>query len=1022
MAAAMLALPTFAQKELPARHSGASLQKHTLGIARLGDLNKADFAEQQAERHARASHRASTEEIIYMQDFNDQLLGLGDMTVIDANADEATWDWYGNRARCSYHRTHTADDWLISPAIQLEAGRQYSFAIKAQSYSDRYGERFEVKLGNAATAEAMTAPLIEPTEIKSETKREFTNLHVSVPESGLYYIGVHGISDADCMYLYVDDITLWGGISTATPASVEDLTITADPTGTLCATISFKAPTCQIDGSALTTNMDIHIARDGEGIHSWNDVAPGTALSFTDDQVPYSGEHEYTIVASAGGSDGEVATLVRFIGMDVPGAVQNLRVADRGNGIDFRFDPFSPMGLHGGVVIPEEVNVDLLEVYINELSGGLVLGDVLTTTSGTSVSLSGNTNVGVQEIMYWALRPWNMEGDGPIEWVPVFLGQPASLPYFENFKGRKFNNFWTYDISSASVVLNYSYDSSDDDGTSILFNSVAGNEWGFVESGKVNIKNAAVPTLSLDVKGSEGNHVTVYVIGADGIYTEVAQLPVTEEFVTHSIDLSQFVGSDFVRMRIEADFDAAGTLLFDNICLLNLIDHNLAITSLELEDHPTRGEECSALVSIINYGAQHAEGYTIDLFVNDRKVAERTKTLPLDHMKGVTEVMTFTPTIFHGGDIEIKAVVNYGQEMDPSDNSASVIEHIRRSIADQPEGVTFSFEDNQLHLNWDLADDSPKTVTDDFESYEPWVIEPNETYSTSKLGNWTLYNGDVSYAGFLWDEVNLPCEFQTFAYVVTNMTGIFEEGVNDHPGHSGDQYLSAFYGYDIETLDMETGDLDYAEQNDWLISPELSGREQTLSFWYQAPSPGGLMAEYIYIQASETDNDPASFHSLTDDIIELKTSEWEDDWQEFTITLPAGTKYFAINRNDGADDGMWLMLDDITYEKRTLVPVSYNIYLDQQLAASVDANTTQWLYDGSLEGNHEFSLTAVYADGTESEPVTLLFTPAGIEAISTDAQPAGNAYYTAAGLRTTAAQRGLTIVRASDGSVRKLFR
>lgn len=1025
MAAAMLALPTFAQKELPARHTGASLQQHSLGIARLGDINKADLAEQLAGRNDRAPRRAAADAdaMIYFQDFNDQLMGLVDMTVIDANEDGSTWDWYGNRARCAYHRTNQANDWLITPGIQLEAGLQYCFAIKAQSYSDRYGERFEVKLGNDATAEAMTQTLIEPTDIKSETKQEYTNMHVTVAQSGLYYIGVHGISDPDCMYLYVDDIKLWGGTSTSTPAGVDNLTVTSDPSGILSATIAFTAPVSQIDGTALTSNMDIRVARDGEQVKTWTDVAPGTALTVVDDQVPYAGEHTYTVVAAVGAADGEVVTVVRYIGLDVPGAIQDLCVADLGTGIDFRFGPFSTVGKNGGVVIPEDIQVDLLSVFVNELSGGVVLGDVIATTASNHIRLKGDTNSGDQTIQYWALRPWNMEGDGPIEWVPVFLGEPDPMPYFENFKGRKFNNFWTYDISSSSVVLNYSYDSSDDDGTSIIFNSVAANEWGFIESGKVDIAEAESPTISIDVKGTVGNHVNVYVIGSDGKYVRVARLAVTGDYKTHTIDLSDFQGSDFVRMRIEADYSVAGSVYIDNICLLNLLENNLAINDMVFESEPARGEECTVLVSVINYGSQMVEDYTVDLLVNDRIVASCQGSMPLEHMKSVTEVLSFTPTIFHSGDIDITAVLNYDDDMDLRDNSDGVSKYIRPSYADQPEGFGISTGDGGLNLGWSLADDSPKVVTEDFEAYEPWVVaNPDEPYATSTLGAWTLYNGDQSYAGYLWDAVNLPCEFQTFAYVVTNMYGIFGDGFNDYPGHSGDQYLSSFYGFDLETFDMETGDMDYAEQNDWLISPELSGNEQTLSFWYQAPSPGGLMAEYLYIQVSQTDNNPASFSSLTEDLFELKTSESETDWQEFTVVLPAGTKYFAINRNDGPDDGMWLMIDDVTFEKRTIVPVSYNLYVDQQLVATVDAATTQWLYTGSADDDHEFSITAVYADGTESEPVTCYYDPAGIQTVTADAMAGQVEYYTATGIRTHQAQRGLSIVRSGNGEVRKMLR
>lgn len=1002
MAAAMLSLPISAQKA-PARHS--AVQKKGLGLQMLSAKGALDL---DAVARGHKAPKKAAGDVIYSQNFNSELIGLNTMTVIDANNDGATWEWYGNRARCSYHRTNHADDWLISEAIHLEAGKLYTFSIKGQAYSDRYAERYEVKLGNAATAEAMTMQIIEPQVMKSETKVESTNDHITVPVSGDYYIGVHGISDPDCMYLYVDDIVLAEGADVSNPGKVTDLTITPDETGELAATITFKAPTTQINGTALTAAMDIEISRDGNVIKTFESVQPGNECSFIDNTVPYAGSHEYSIKAKVGESDGDTYVMKVYVGLDVPAALQGVRVADKNIMADFCFDPISEVGKNGGVVIPEETTVDLYSVYFNELSGGVSLQELVESSNKSPISTTVKTNEGEQTIMYWALIPWNEAGNGPTEWVPMFVGAPTPIPYFENFKGHKFNNFWTYDISSASVVLNYARDCSDDDGSSIVFASVSDDEWGFIESGKINIKNAAAATISLDVKGEPGNTVTVQAIGPDGKYVTVGTLPLTEEYTTHAISLKDFNKGSFIRVRVQADLNKAGAVFIDNVCVLNQLDKNLALTEIAIEDKPKIGSESEVLVTVTNYGKQTIEDYTINLYANGEKVAEQKGSMELEPMKNVTEILTFVPSIFCTGELELKGEVIFAEDMDANDNSKTLTVDIKQSAEDMPEGFAVTFKDGKALLSWDKATDTPKVVTEDFESYTPWVVEPNEPYSTTTLGPWTLVNNDLSYAGYLWNDYELPCEFQTFAYVVTNMDSVFGEEDNTYPGHSGKQYLSSFYGFDIESLDMETMDMDYAEQDDWIISPELSGREQEISFWYQAPSYGMMASEYFYIQTSTTDDKLESFTPLTEDLVEVKTSPEETDWQEFKITLPAGTKYFAIDRNDGADDGMWFMIDDITYEKVKKLPVSYNIYLDHKLVATIPGDAVDYTIECDIDKLHEYSITAVYSNGVESEPASISDDATAINGVSVDGEKSTILFNTA-GQRVNKNAKGIVI-------------
>lgn len=155
----------------------------------------------------------------------------------------------------------------------------------------------------------------------------------------------------------------------------------------------------------------------------------------------------------------------------------------------------------------------------------------------------------------------------------------------------------------------------------------------------------------------------------------------------------------------------------------------------------------------------------------------------------------------------------------------------------------------------------------------------------------------------------------------------------------------------------------------WLISPELSGNAQTISFWERVITTQ-YGDETYEVLASSTDNNPASF-SLVESFTSKATS-----WTQRTASLPAGTKYFAIRHT--SNDIFGVMIDDVTYEisnvvETQLAPESYNIYLDGQLVGNVNANTFSYTFNNVSDGEHECAVSAVYSYG-ESVAVPATFT------------------------------------------------
>ena len=193
-----------------------------------------------------------------------------------------------------------------------------------------------------------------------------------------------------------------------------------------------------------------------------------------------------------------------------------------------------------------------------------------------------------------------------------------------------------------------------------------------------------------------------------------------------------------------------------------------------------------------------------------------------------------------------------------------------------------------------------ETVTEGFEDQS--LFPPFSTGGITAenhyglFGDWRLYD---STGGEVWgvDGTTFTNEGQPHAWFVFNAT-IAGAGIDSH---NGDQYLESICPVPTSEGGTFDGPADH-----WLISPVLSGNEQTITFWERTLS-GTYGNELYEVLASTTDNNPSSFTSV-------KTfADATLDWTERSAVLPAGTKYFAIRHY--SDNVFGVLIDDITYER-----------------------------------------------------------------------------------------------------------
>ena len=64
----------------------------------------------------------------YSETFADESF-LESYTIIDSNQDGTKWEPYFGKVQISYNSELAMDDWLITPALNLEGGKMYSFSV-----------------------------------------------------------------------------------------------------------------------------------------------------------------------------------------------------------------------------------------------------------------------------------------------------------------------------------------------------------------------------------------------------------------------------------------------------------------------------------------------------------------------------------------------------------------------------------------------------------------------------------------------------------------------------------------------------------------------------------------------------------------------------------------------------------------------------------------------------------------------------------------------------------------------------
>ncbi len=874
-------------------------------------------------------------------------------TVTDGYGDGSTWKRVTNSdddisyAVCEYNRSNPKDEWLITPPLKLYKGVKYVLSFKASSVFMTKPEKLAVAYGKGNTPESMTNVVMEPAVVDNRTSGEWKaySYTIEIAEDGNYNFGFHAVSDADMFNLALTGISIDGSQLSA-PVEVGNLSATSDANGALTADVVFTAPSKTVEGRDIDKLTKVEILCNGKLQKTIDNPLPGSEQKAT--VGVNSGSNTISVLAyNVAGASIPAKTTV-YAGPDVPGRTTvSVRLKDGKQIVSWN----TPEGQNGGYVEPADCKYTVYR-FVGDEQTTLVM-DTL------GMSYADDYTATSQAVVTYAVVPNNSLGYGIYSTAqPIVVGgTPFELPYFETFK----SGFSTYPIWSmvarsgiGSWVI-YDKDKTmgmpepyDKDGGYIFFSKNYDGDRCQLFSGNISLLGAKNPTLELWYYNKKSQNTLAIQASADtGEWEDLKVINYDndqpEGWTKVSLPLTQYKNNSYLQIGFEATANDSGIIAIDAIGVRDIYGNDLAVT-LSGKKHFFYDADNLLMATVQNLGQTDAGDYTVNFYRNDDVISTENGT-PL----AAGEMKVFACNVKLGpGNADTD---NYRVEVEyaADDNTANNISDVLAVSNSMPKypvatGLAASAEGNTVRLSWTepapYVAPAPVAVTESFEDYTPFTIDD--------LGEWLLEDVDGEDGTFGILPLNFPYReeaksFQVFSadYLHMRSDGDFEVW----QAHTGKQMLMAFADKD-------------RQNDDWLISPELSGGKQTVKFWVRSVSRNYSFETYS-VMGSTTGRDIADF-------TEVVKGEAPFDWTEVKVELPEGTKYFAI-RCTSADNYL-MALDDVTYIPGTGLPsefslVGYNIYRDGEKITQEPVGTMAFTDNADRSKRHLYAVTAVYDTG-----------------------------------------------------------
>lgn len=902
-------------------------------------------------------------------------------TVEDKNNDKITWgaDLSVGNLMCydGSAQKQDADDWIVSPPIKLVAGQAYR--VETSAFRSPQGGQGELSIAYGLSDDPSEyTTIVDKTAVTSALSwggtLNATQLSgvFTAPTTGNYRFGIHATSKQRGAILLNGVKVTSEAATSVRPATINDLVVEVGAKGAISAKVKFTVPAKDYKGAPLSSVSRVQIYRDyNDLVKVYENPTPGQQIEWNDEAVT-GGKHVYSVYTTANDIRSDEAQTSVYVGVDTPMAPQNVRVWDNLDGTaKLMWDETTEnCGANGGYVDISEryYQVYLLEYGYLKEPGANYQGLLKPEYTLTNVNYEGSQYVKQYVVQTLTNTPTDTLAISEYGRYGFAVGKPHAMPWVESFPGKTLGaGPWMIDATQTGR-FGLGGESQDNDNGSLIFSPQKGQTRACIQGPKVDIANSGNPQIVFwyyAVPGTDGK-ITMKIL-RNGQTMETAgvvdynELEGEQGWRSAAFDLSQFstTGTEngYIRPFIYAEAENT-SIQIDNIKIYDAVASNIEAT-IVAPAHVQKGKKCGVTINVTNLGTAKSSGYTVSLYVDGKKL-ETQDGEDLEPNEKASYEFAFTPNLYTE-EISVQGQADWDADVVPENNlTEEKIVYVTSAVLPGITDLALQQNGSNAVLTWTAMNNvEGTTVYDSFENYSPWLI--------SNVGDWTLYDGDKAgtygFGGITYPHMKEAVSFIVFnpwqvSGISSNEMDLFASVFNPR---SGKQFMLA----NAATIDTGT------PTNDWLISPALSGEEQTVSFWVKAPNDNvtnndqyqNAGPETFDVYYSEDDNNPSSFIKINKESLEATCN-----WTKHEINLPEGALYFAVvyTTTGGLTaynfEPNYFCVDDVTYKTGDLKVMGYNVYRDGELAKKLDANTTTWT-DTEATGTHTYVVITVYANG-----------------------------------------------------------
>lgn len=895
----------------------------------------------------------------WKEDFADHM-NLDAFTVINANNDKYTWTFdsiYGHKyLNIQGYNDAGMNDWLITPPVKMEPGYLYRTNFNISNLLPSYNKPEQVRLlfGNAPTAEGMTTLIADTVNISSPDWVRIGD-YVKVTEAGDYFFGLHATTPYSSFRLSLRDIEVEAPVSLQAPGYATDASIRSSYDDPSNVDISFITPTKRADGSPLQSISRLEVLRGDTLVVTYANPRVGTPIHCTDMVSQRGRNYIYSIVAYNEEGRGMELRIEDFIGIRKPSLPRNVTGWEKNGKVTMTWEAPATDEL-GNPLNPENVTYD-----VQYRAGAYNVIEVASDLNANTITFDYSIDDPNQpEFLTVEVIAKTEGGEGPAQTsYPIACGNAHSVPFIESFAGGRAlhpvgalamngNIEWhLYGDNSFNDLKSY-----DNDGGMIGMQANQQGAKGLMSFAKIDLSSMNKPVLSFyvyNISGSSADNNEYEVLINDGtgfrsVYSAKVSDCSAPGWNKVSVPMDAAKGKT-VQLALTATTQAYVYSLFDNFRLVEKLADNLSLRDFSAPVAVAANTEAAFNVTVENNGDNDANGYTLKLFRNSQLYKEMTVSSKLASGSSVKHTIPASFTTVDPDQAAFMLELSYEPDMDIDDNisdekQVSVIKSSYPAPTQFHAEAMASGRDAELSWQAPLLEGAElDPVTESFETAAPWNV--------SEAADWKLVNRDGKKIGGA-NGITFPNGIQgsSTAGFFTFRYGEDAQFNQTWQPFAGNQMLISVYASDGSASD------------DWAISPELSGKAQTVSL--RARSYDASYLESFRIMYSTTDREPASF-------VEAKAfNNISNEWTLYSANLPAGAKYMAIN--GVSQDKFMLFVDDITYVPGgDLQLKGYHVYRDGVRITEQPMTDLSYTDSRLNGGDYEYCVTAMYDRG-ESRP------------------------------------------------------